>query len=107
MILSLPKDPAPVRIDEDGVARVGSGRVPIDTVIHSFNQGSTPEEIAQRYPSLALADIYGVIALYLNHRAEVEAYLDVRRENAARVRHENEARHDPQGIRDRLLARLK
>jgi hypothetical protein len=44
MILTPPNDPAPIRIDEEGVARVASGRVPIDTVIHSFNRGSTPKK---------------------------------------------------------------
>jgi hypothetical protein len=35
----------------------------------------------------------------------VEAYLRQRRRQAAAVRRQNEARFDPHGIRDRLLAR--
>ncbi len=41
----------------------------------------------------------------VQHQAEVEAYLNQRRQTAAEVRQRNEARFDPAGIRDRLLAR--
>lgn len=95
----------PLEKDADGVIRVSRTRVTLDTVIHAFNDGATVEEIAQQYPSLPLADIYSVIAYYLRHADEVEAYLQRRRAQAVQVRQSNEARFNPAGVRARLLAR--
>ncbi|MCX7855926.1 MAG: DUF433 domain-containing protein [Anaerolineae bacterium] len=97
----------PLQKDADGVIRIGNTRVTLDTVIAAFLEGATAEEIAQQYPSLALADVYAVISYYLQNQTEVEAYLQQRREEAQRVRQENEARFDPTGIRARLLTRRK
>lgn len=95
----------PIETDADGVIRVAGTRVTLDTLVAAFNEGATAEEIVQQYPSLELGDVYAVIGYYLHNRAEVEQYLERRREEASRVRRENEARFDPKGIRDRLLAR--
>ena len=67
--------------------------------------GATPEEISYQYPTLALADIYAVVGYYLSNRNEVEAYLEQRRYEAARVRARNEQAFPPEGVRARLLAR--
>ena len=82
-------------------------RVSLDSVIFAFNEGSTPEEIAQQYTTLNLADIYAVISYYLQNQAEVSEYLERRRMQRAEVREEVESRFDPQGIRERLLARKR
>jgi uncharacterized protein (DUF433 family) len=49
-------------MDQAGVLRVNGTRVSLDSVIFAFNEGSTPEEIAQQYTTLNLADIYAVIS---------------------------------------------
>jgi len=95
----------PIETDADGVIRVGGTRVTLDTLVAAFEAGATAEEIAQQYPSVALADVYSVIAYYLRHQSGVQAYLAGRREQADRVRVENEQRFVPSGIRDRLMAR--
>jgi uncharacterized protein (DUF433 family) len=105
MGLTIAHEPPPLQEAEDGVVRVGGTRVTLDTLVAAFHQGATAEEIVEQYPSLDLADAYAVIAYYLHHRVEVEAYLAKRGEDARRVRHENEARFDPTGVRARLLAR--
>ena len=97
--------PVPLRTDEHGVMRVGKTRVPLDTVVFAFNQGSTPEEIVMSYPTLDLGDVYAVVNYYLHNRAEVDAYLSQREAAAVRVREENEDRFPQAGIRARLLAR--
>jgi hypothetical protein len=56
-------------------------------------------------PPLDLADVYAVIAYYLRHRAEVDAYLQEREQQAREIRRQIEARFDPTGVRERLLAR--
>ena len=91
--------------EEAGVIRVGGTRVTLDTVISVFNTGATPEEIAQGYPTLQLADIYAVIGYYLHHRDQVDAYLRYRERQADAIQKENEARFNPSGLRERLLAR--
>jgi len=95
----------PLQLNSDGVIKVGQTRVTLDTVIAVFKQGLTAEEIVYRYSSLRLADVYATIAFYLNHQAEVEEYLLKRRLFASEIRQMNEARFDPQGLRDRLIAR--
>src|SRR5919109_103381 len=105
MALVVTAQPIPLTTDSDGVVRVGNTRVTLDTIVAAFREGATPETIAQQYPSLALADVYAVIGYYLNHRPEVHAYLQQREQDANRIRQENEARFDPDGVRERLLAR--
>ncbi|HAJ60603.1 MAG TPA: hypothetical protein DCP31_16155, partial [Cyanobacteria bacterium UBA8543] len=105
MTLVVAAETAPLETNADGVVRVGKTRVTLDTVVAVFKQGATPEEIVYRYPSLKLADVYVTIGFYLNHQQEVEMYLQHRQQQAQEVRKINEARFDPQGLRDRLLAR--
>jgi len=95
----------PLKADADGVVRVGGTRVTLDTIVAAFREGATAEEIAQQYPSVSLADVYAVIGYYLRQAEKVEAYLEQRRAQAQEVRRENKRRFDPEGIRERLLAR--
>jgi len=97
----------PLETNSDGVVRAAGTRVTLDTIIAAFEDGATAEEIVYQYPSLNLADVYSVLGYYLRHRPEVAAYLRQRQRQADEVRQQNEARFDPRGIRDRLLARRK
>lgn len=105
MSLMIAAEPIPLETDADGVVRVGGTRVTLDTIVAAFEEGLTAEEIVQQYPSLPLADVYAVISYYLHQRPEVEAYLRQRQQQADAIRRQNEARFDPYGVRDRLLAR--
>ncbi len=107
MSLNTVAEPLPLTTDADGVVRVSGTRVTLDTIVAAFHDGATPEEIAQQYSSLHLADIYTVIAYYLRQRATVDAYLRRRQQQATEMRRQNEARCDPQGVRERLLARRR
>jgi uncharacterized protein (DUF433 family) len=97
----------PLSMDHAGVLRVSGTRVSLDSVIFAFNEGSTPEEIAQQYTTLNLADIYAIISYYLQNQDEVVEYLERRKMQRAEVKEEVESQFDPQGIRDRLLARKR
>jgi uncharacterized protein (DUF433 family) len=77
--------PPPLQFDGNGVCRVGGTRVTLLTLIGAFQEGDTPEEIYQEYPSLSLGDVYAVIAFYLGRRDEVDAYLDTVRYQEARI----------------------
>lgn len=105
MSLAISAEPMPLKASLDGVVCVGGTRVTLDTIITVFKQGATAEEIVYRYPSLRLGDVYASIAFYLNHQEDVEAYLSQRQQQAKDIRQMNEARFDPQGLRDRLLVR--
>jgi uncharacterized protein (DUF433 family) len=97
----------PLSADEAGVLRVAGTRVPLDSVIHAFNEGATPEEIAQDFSTLDLAAIYAVISYYLQNRSEVEQYLEQRKVQREELQKELQARFSPHGIRERLLARRR
>lgn len=105
MSLAIEAPPVPLRTDEHGVMRVGDTRVPLDTVVYSFNQGASPEEIVMSYPSLGLGDVYAVVNYYIHNRTEVDAYLSKREADATQIRAENEKRFPQEGIRERLLSR--
>jgi uncharacterized protein (DUF433 family) len=105
MAISFAKEVIPLVTDPDGVIRVGNTRVTLDTLVGAFSDGATAEEIVQQYPSLKLADVYQVIGYYLRRTLEVESYLQQRKAQAETIRRQNEIRFDPQGIRNRLLAR--
>jgi len=105
MSLSVDVQTIPLKADADGVMRVGDTRVTLDTVVHAFEQGHTAEEIVSHYPALRLADVYAVIAYYLNHRAEVQAYLRQQQDEAQKVWEQIESKVDYQSFRERLLAR--
>lgn len=107
MALIVGPELVPLTIGADGAVRVGTTRLTLDTVVAAFLEGATAEEISQRYPTLALADVYSVIGYFLRHQGEVEAYLREREVEAARLREEIEARFDPTGVRARLLSRRK
>ena len=105
MSLVIQTDAPPIYQDEAGALRVGNSRVLLELVIQEFQDGATPETIVQQFPTLALSDVYAVIAYYLRHRGEIEAYLAERQELAQQVRERIEAAQpDLSEIRRRLLA---
>jgi uncharacterized protein (DUF433 family) len=93
----------PLREDQGGALRVGESRVLLELVIRAFQDGATPETIVQRYSTLALSDVYTVIAYYLRHRDEVETYLAQREGTAGELPGRVEA---AQGDLDEIRARL-
>jgi uncharacterized protein (DUF433 family) len=95
----------PLVTDLHGAIRVRGTRVTLDSIVAAFRAGATAEEIAQQFPAVALADIYGIIAHYLNFTVEIDAYLFQRHDEAAALKREVETRFDPVGIRARLVAR--
>ncbi len=95
----------PLRELENGQLRVGTTRVPLETVMTAFDLGASPEEIVYRYDTLQLVDVYAVIAYALQHRPEVDVYLRRIEREAEVMRSEIEARYGIPNLRERLLAR--
>jgi uncharacterized protein (DUF433 family) len=97
--------PIHLREDENGVLRVGETRVRLDTVITAWKQGDSPEQIAENFDVLTLADIYAVISYYLHARPEVESYLARNQRRAEQLRSTNTDSVAQDDLRARLLAR--
>lgn len=99
----------PLTLLEDGTIRVTGSRVTLDSIIGQYRQGESAEQIHESFPSLNLADIHAIISYYLNHRSEVDAYLQQRAAQAEAVRRRIES--DPQHqariaeLRERIEAR--
>jgi uncharacterized protein (DUF433 family) len=103
--LILHAEPPPLAVDATGTVRVGRSRVTLDVVLHAYESGMEPEAIARAYDTLEIADVFGAIAYYLRHRAEVQAYLRRREAEAARLRSLVEANQPPGPTKEELLAR--
>ena len=59
----------------DQVWRIKGTRVALDSIIYQFQQGRSPEAIQDAFPALSLSQVYGAIAFYVDHRAELDEYL--------------------------------
>ena len=97
----------PLHMDEHGLMRVSGTRVTLDSIINYYLQGESPEDLHEGFPTVPLPDIYAVIAYYLTHRDELDAYLKRRETEANRIRQEIEARYPPKVTRAELLKRLE
>ena len=105
MSLTVEPQPIPLTTTPEGVVRISGTRVPLETVVRAFHLGATPEEIVQDFSTVTLPQVYAVLAYYLAHRPEVDAYIAERTATSAASRAANETLFDPIGIRARLLMR--
>jgi len=97
---------APLRVDETGTIRVGKTRITLDVFLADHRRGWTPEEIVKQLDTLTLPDVYGALAYYYSHKAELDEYLRIRREEADRMQREIEATQPTFAeVKARLLAK--
>jgi uncharacterized protein (DUF433 family) len=59
----------------DGGYWIAGSRVSLDSIVYVFLRGASPESIARSFPLITLEDVYGAIAFYLGHQAQIDAYL--------------------------------
>ena len=99
-------DPWPLRVDADGVIRVGRGRLTLNTAIEVYQGGMSPDEIARTFDLATCAsDVFAAIAYYLRHHDELKAYLDQQAYDAYRLREQIEAEQPPFSTRAELIER--
>lgn len=96
----------PIAEDASGVMLVENSRVTLDSIVHGFREGASPEDIADRFPAITLSAVYAAITFYLQNQAEVDAYLTRRETEAELVRSQIESRPEVKAFRERLLARI-
>ena len=102
MALITAAEAPPLSTDVHGVVRVGSTRITLDVIVHSFDAGASPEEIVQSFPTLNLTDVYATIAYVLRHRGEVDAYLAGRETEAEAIQQKIEERYPAAELRQRF-----
>ena len=56
--------------------RIKGTRVGIETVLDDYLGGASPEEIAARYRTLTLEQVYATITYYLHKQEEIDKYLE-------------------------------
>jgi uncharacterized protein (DUF433 family) len=69
----------------EGVYYIPRTRISLDSIVYAFHEGCSPESIRDDFEGLALADVYGAIAFYLDHQADVDAYLSRRKQEWAEL----------------------
>ena len=70
--------------------RIKGTRIGIETVLEDYLEGARPEEIAVRYHSLSLEQVYVTITYYLCNREKVERYLEAWREHVDQAAQEQD-----------------
>jgi uncharacterized protein (DUF433 family) len=107
VVLEIHAQAVPLRTSVDGVVYIGQTRVPLETVVVIFNEGSSPEEIAMQLPALTLSHIYQTIGYYLANRDEVDAYVAAAEKHSQQVYAENQTRFSSSELREQLLRRKR
>jgi uncharacterized protein (DUF433 family) len=54
---------------------IAGTRVSLDSIVHAFSRGESPETICQNFETLRLEEVYGAIAYYLANQDDIDAYL--------------------------------
>jgi len=94
-----------MRRDASGVIRVGQSRVTLETVVSAYETGATAEEVALEFSAVTLAQVYGVIAYYLQHKKDLEPYFTARQKAVAQALTDIAQHQAVSHIRERLLVR--
>ena len=95
----------PLEYNEQGVIRVSGTRVSLDSVLHAYNEGATPEEIVYRFPTVKLDDLYAVISYALRHPERIADYLNRQQTKQTQLRDELADQFPANDLRARLMAR--
>jgi uncharacterized protein (DUF433 family) len=85
----------------DGNYYVVGTRISLDSIVHAFRRGESPESICQNFELLRLEEVYGAIAYYLANQADMDAYLIRQGEKWAEGRRNAEPL--PANLRERLM----
>ena len=88
--------------------RVKGTRVGIETILSDYlDLGLFAEQIAARYRTLSLEQVYATLTYYWHNREQVEAYLHSTWEEIERQRQEQNAHPSPAVQRLRKMARQR
>jgi uncharacterized protein (DUF433 family) len=85
----------------DGNYYIAGTQVSLDSIVHAFRRGESPETICQNFELLSLEEVYGAVAYYLANQAEIDAYLVRQGEKWAEGKRNAETL--PLDLRERLM----
>ena len=71
-----------------GRLRIDGTRITVNQIVTLYKQGYSPEEIADQYSHLSLAQVYTALAYFHANKEEIEADLDAEKEEAIRLEQE-------------------
>ncbi len=92
-ILNLDERPSYIK-SRDGCYYVAGTRISLESVVHQFKEGLSPETIQREcFPALTLEQVYGVCTYYLRHREEVEKYLKEAEQDFAQLAEQLEEKY--------------
>lgn len=72
-----------------GRPRIDGTRIAVRTIAILYKQGFSPEEIADQYPQLSLAQVYAALTYYHATQAEIEADIAAEQEAYDRLAREH------------------
>jgi uncharacterized protein (DUF433 family) len=85
-----------------GTYYVADTRISLDSLIHAFHRGESPESIRQYFELLTLEEVYGALTFYLANQNELDAYLA--RQDEHRAEAKRNAPPLPADLQNRLNA---
>jgi len=86
--------------EHSGAYFINGTRVSLDSVVHAFLRGESPEGIAESFPALTLEQVLGSLAFYLANRDKIDQYLRQGSEDFERLR--QQAHQNNPGLYARL-----
>lgn len=82
--------------ERDGGYYVAGTRVSLDSIVHAFQHGESPEGILRFFPMAGpLVRIYGAITFYLENKEKLEEYLRAQERRWEELRRERPKSKDP------------
>jgi len=87
--------------ERDGNFYVAGTRISLDSIVHAFRRGESPETICQNFELLRLEEVYGAIAYYLGNQADIDSYMI--RQNDKWAEGRRNAEPLPANLSDRLM----
>lgn len=91
--------------DADGYIHMAGHRIGLQDLVYYYNEGHSAEALAEMFPTLTLALIHKLIAFYLEHQADVDAYVASCEAEISRQRATATAGPDLAELRRRLAAK--
>ena len=85
----------------EGGYYLASTRISLDSIVHSFHRGESPETIRQNFELLSLEEVYGAITYYLGNQVAIDRYLVCQNEKWVDGRRDAEPL--PANLRERLI----
>lgn len=84
--------------------RIKDHRIGIESILYEYlYKDKTAEEIAERFPTLTLEQVYATILYYLHNKEQVTAYMTDWIEHGRRMRAEQAANPTPAMLRLRRI----